>query len=242
MYSITRCLAAVLLVARIDAQGFSAAANSLEISTQPTHITCATFKDDFDSFSASTWSCEYTCPVIEGGKARFRLRSGVPPDSEGSWSKARYKAERFTSGNFTVSFSLTARPTEQPVWWGVALWDNGPASDGSEFNEINFGYTTDQSFSNTQLWFESARRGNAKPVKIDTGVDLYDEEYHTATLEYDADHVAFFFDGEKLGEITDQSFIPTNPMDLILGPRLVSDGEPLTEGFTQSIDWVEISS
>lgn len=241
MYSIVRCLTAVLLMAGLDAPGLLAtAANSLGSSTQSSHVARATFRDDFNSFSTSTWSCEYTCPVIEGGKARFRLRSGALPDSAGSWSKARYKAQRFTSGKFTVSFSLTARPREQPVWWGVALWDNGPADD--EFNEINFGYTTNQSFNNTQLYFESAQNGNAKSVKIDVGVDLYSEEYHTATLEYDADHVAFFFDGKKLGEITDRRVIPTDPMDLLLGPRLVTGGKPLTKGFTQSIDWVEISS
>ncbi|KAK7754294.1 hypothetical protein SLS62_003587 [Diatrype stigma] len=238
MYSIAHCLNAVILMASLYVPGLLAAAHSLDSSTRTSHVTRATFRDDFDAFSTNAWSCEYTCPVVEGGKARFRLRSGVPPDSPGSWSKARYKAQRFTSGNFTVSFSLTARPTEQPVWWGVALWDDGP----NDFSEINFGYTTDQSFSDTQLYFESARRGNARSVAVDVGVDLYSEEYHTATLEYDADHVAFFFDGEKVGEITDRSFIPTDPMDLLLGPRLVTGGEPLTEGFTQSIDWVEILS
>jgi hypothetical protein len=82
-----------------------------------------------------------------------------PQDNEGSWSKARYTPTRFTSGRFTVSFSLTARPGDHPVRWGVALWDDGPAADGSQFNEVNFGCTTDQSYGNTELRFESARSG-----------------------------------------------------------------------------------
>ena len=77
---------------------------------------------------------------------------------------------KVTSGRFTTRFSLTERPA-QKVWWGVALWDDGAAEDGSEFNEINFGYTTDQSFTNTQLRFESARRGNDVSLKIDTEED-----------------------------------------------------------------------
>jgi hypothetical protein len=76
---------------------------------------------------------------------------------------------------------------------------------------------------------------------VDTGVNLYDEQYHEATLEYDSARVALSFDGQLLQKITDQSIIPTDPMDLVLGPRLVTGGEPLTQGFTQSIDWVEIS-
>lgn len=197
------------------------------------------FRDDFSTFDEGTWSCEYTCPTIETGKARFRLQSGVPPDESGSWSKARYTPQQFTSGRFTVRFSLTSRP-EQAVWWGVALWDDGSAEDGSEYNEINFGYTTDQSYTNTQLRFESAKNGKAESLFVETNVDLYDEQYHTATLAYNSETVSFYLDDELLKEITDTSVIPTDPMDLLLGPRLVTGSEALTEGFTESIDWVEI--
>jgi hypothetical protein len=211
--------------------------------THHSHVARADFRDDFDAFdNVNTWRCEYTCPLIETNRARFRLRSGVPPNNVGSWSKARYTPERFTSGRFTVSFSLTERPRDHPVWWGVALWDDGPAEDGSQFNEINFGYTTDQSYTDTELRFESAKRGEYVSLRVNTGVDLYDGEYHEATLEYDATRVAFYFDGRLLEEITDQAVIPTDPMDFILGPRLVTGGSPLTAGFTESIDWVEISS
>ena len=201
------------------------------------------FRDDFTTFDRDVWSCEYTCPVIEGEKARFRLRSGLEPDQEGTWSKASYSDQTFTSGRFSVSFALTARP-EGKVWWGVALWDDSRGDD--EFNEINFGYTVDGSFSNSELLFESANRGVVPPLqenRIDTGVDLYDEQYHTATLEYDSEHVSFFFDGELMKTITDKQYIPTDPMKFILGPRIVKDGGgPLESGFTQSIDWVEISA
>ncbi|KAI0486984.1 hypothetical protein F4859DRAFT_527140 [Xylaria cf. heliscus] len=208
-------------------------------SASTAHVARASFRDDFSDFNKDIWSCEYTCPTIENGRARFHLSSGIEPDNEGSWSKARYKPARFTSGRFTVRFSLTARPA-QKVWWGVALWDDGPAEDGSQFNEINFGYTVDGHLTDSQLLFESTRYGEGQSIPIDTGVDLYDEEYHNATLEYDLERVAFYFDGKLLHEITDTAAIPTDPMDLVLGPRLVTGSEPLTEFFLQSIDWVEI--
>ncbi|MCE0539844.1 glycoside hydrolase family 16 protein [Kineosporia rhizophila] len=206
----------------------------------------ADFRDDFTTFDRSVWSCEYDCPVIEGEKARFRLKSGIKPDQYGSWSKAKYKKEKFTSGEFTVRFSLTDRPKKlvddkKGVWWGVALWDNGPVAGMKEFNEINFGYTTNQSFTNTQLLFESAKRGRATSIRVDTGVNLYDEQYHEATLEYDKNAVKFYLDGKLLETITDKQYIPTDPMSLILGPRLVTGSQPLAKGFTESIDWVTIS-
>ncbi|KAM0551347.1 hypothetical protein ACHAPJ_008455 [Fusarium lateritium] len=219
----------------------SAALLMAGVSAQPTdsghtHVERAVFRDEFTTFDEKVWSCEYTCPVIEGEKARFRLRSGIAPNNEGSWSKARYTPKRFTSGRFTVSFSLTAKPDE-PVWWGVALWDD---TGDNGFNEINFGYTTDgKNLGKTELLFESAKDGNDISIPVDTGVDLYDETWHEATLEYDADRVAFYFDGKLLKEVTDKQYIPTAPMDFLLGPRLVR-GEPMAKGFTQSIDWVEI--
>lgn len=120
-----------------------------------------------------------------------------------------------------MRFNLSHRP-EGAVWWGIALWDNGPTSDKKSFNEINFGYTTNQYLSNTQLLFESAKLGKALSLPIDTGVELYDGQYHEASLEYDADHVSLFFDGRLLRTITDKTFIPTDPMDFIIGPRLVN--------------------
>jgi hypothetical protein len=198
------------------------------------------FADAFDTFDTSTWSCEYTCPGIVDGKAVFALQASVPPDQEGSWSKIRYKPQRFTSGKFTVRFALSARPA-QAVWWGVALWDDGPKDDLSEFNEINFGYTTDESFPNTQLRFESAKRGNAVSRKVDVGADLYDGNYHSAALEYDATHVALYFDGKLLDTITDTSVIPTDPVDYIIGPRLVTGSDSLEATFSESVDSTELS-
>lgn len=145
----------------------------------------AGFRDEFNAFDKSIWSCEYDCPTATGGQAKFNLKAGVAPDNYGSWSKARYKPKKFTEGKFTVRFSLTERPQKlvddkKGVWWGVALWDNGTKADMSEFNEINFGYTTNQSYTNTQLRFESAKRGKAVSLKVDTGVDLYDGKFHDA--------------------------------------------------------------
>jgi beta-glucanase (GH16 family) len=198
-----------------------------------------TFTDPFDTFGASIWSCEYHCPTATGGAARFTLAAGAAPDTNGSWSKIRYKPRRFTSGRFTVRFSLTARPKEA-VWWGVALWDDGPAADGSQFNEINFGYTTDESQPSTGLRFESSKHGKGVSLKVDTGVDLYDGQFHVGVLEYDATHVSFYFDGKLLQTITDTSVIPTDPMDFLIGPRLVTGAPSLPADFTESADSTEI--
>jgi hypothetical protein len=198
------------------------------------------FSDSFDTFQSAIWSCEYSCPTATNGTARFTLHAGAAPDTMNSWSKIRYKPRRFTEGRFTVRFSLTARPT-QAVWWGVALWDDGPTADQSQFNEINFGYTTDESFPNTQLRFESTKRGHGVSLKVDTGVDLYDGTMHTGVLEYDATHVSFFFDGKLLQTITDTTVIPTDPMDFIIGPRLVTGAPALTADFVESADSAEIA-
>ena len=199
----------------------------------------ATFTDPFDTFDNARWSCEYTCPTIAGGAARYTLKAGVAPNNVGSWTKTSYTPRRFTSGTFTVRFALSARPA-QSVWWGVALWDDGPSANESEYNEINFGYTTNQSFTNSQLYFESAKRGHVAAVKVDTGVNLYDGSYHTAQLKYDSTRVSFYFDGTLMATITDPSVIPTDPMHLILGTRLVTGGSPLVTDFTETIDWVQI--
>lgn len=197
------------------------------------------FSDDFNGFNANTWSCEYSCPTVFGGIANFQLRAGVAPNNEGSWSKIRYGAKRFTSGSFKVRFALSARPN-RAVWWGMALWDDGPSADGSRFNEINFGYTTNQSFTSSQLYFESAKLGKSVSIKIDTKVDLYDGKYHDAELEYDRNHVSLYFDGVLMHTINDTSVIPTDPMDLIIGPRLVSGSAALTQDFTQYVDSAKI--
>ena len=202
----------------------------------PTNV----FVDPFDSFQTSIWSCEYSCPQAANGTARFTLKAGAAPDTTNSWSKIRYKPRRFTTGRFTVRFALTARPP-QAVWWGVALWDDGPAADGSQFNEINVGYTTDESFTNTELRFESSKRGKGVSLKVDTGVDLYDGQLHTGTLEYDATHVSFLFDGKLLQTITDTSVIPTDPVDFIIGPRLVTGSPALAADFVEIADSTDIS-
>lgn len=71
-----------------------------------------------------------------------------------------------------------------------------------------------QSFTNTQMLFESAKSGHGRSEKVDTGVNLYDETYHHATFQYSSNHVSPFFDGKLLRTITDQSIIPTVAMDL----------------------------
>ncbi|RYP26244.1 hypothetical protein DL768_011809 [Monosporascus sp. mg162] len=116
----------------------------------------------FQHINTDIWGYEYAGPAIETGKARFRLRSGVQPDNKGFPVEGQLQAHTSYLRPITLSFSLTAA---QSSWsgLGVALWDDRPASDGSQFNEICFGYTTDQTFTKTQLWVESSRHGEQSP-------------------------------------------------------------------------------
>jgi hypothetical protein len=190
--------------------------------------------EEFDVLDPSLWRCEYSCPSVSEGVATFSLLPDVQPNQAGSWSKIRYTPRRFTSGSFTVRFALGERPT-QSVWWGMALWDRGPSTDQSEYSEINFGYTTDGSFTNTQMDLFSARLGKTLSLKVDTGKDLYDGSFHTGTLVYDATRVELYVDGELLETITDPSVIPSDPLDLTIGSRLVS--EPvLTSPFEHQVE------
>jgi hypothetical protein len=192
-----------------------------------------TFTDLFSTFDTSTWSCEYSCPTVSGGKATFALLPGIAPNNNGSWSKARFRPQRFTCGRFIARFALTARPV-QPVWWGIALWDNGPKPDQSQFNEINFGITTSESSGNTKMRFESTKLGNGVSIIVDTGVDLYDGSAHVGELAYDSTRVELYFDGRLLQTITDTRVIPTDPMDFLLGTRLVTSPN-LTSEFDEII-------
>jgi hypothetical protein len=178
------------------------------------------YRDDFNSFDSAVWSCEYSCPTASGGLAKFALLPGIAPNNNGSWSKARFKPTRFTSGKFTAKFALSKRPS-QPVWWGIALWDDGPSPDGSQASEINFGITTSESATNSQMRFESMKAGKDTSLVVETGVDLYDGSFHIGQLVYDATRVELYFDGKLLSTITDTNVIPTAPMDYLLGTRLV---------------------
>jgi hypothetical protein len=114
----------------------------LEATRDATSTTAPTpFVDEFDTLDTTVWGCEYTCPSVKGAKATFSLERGVTPEIEGSWSKIHYTPRRSTSGTFKVRFALGPRPTE-PVWWGIALYDEGPSPDQSEYGEIYFGYRT----------------------------------------------------------------------------------------------------
>jgi beta-glucanase (GH16 family) len=196
------------------------------------------FTDPFDTFDTTVWRCEYSCPTAANGIATFALLPGIAPNNDGSWSKARYTPRRFTCGRFSARFALGKRPS-QPVWWGIALWDDGPNPDQSQFNEINFGITTSESATDTQMRFESTKLGHGVSLHVDTGVNLYDGSYHTGELAYDASRVELYFDGRLLQTITDTSVIPTDPMDFLLGTRLVTT-PALTSEFDERVDSTDI--
>lgn len=207
-------------------------------ATRPSAAQENRFSEPFDTLDPNNWGCEYSCPTVSESRATFTILPGVAPRNEGSWSKIHYKPQRFTAGSFAVRFALGPRPGE-PLWWGVALYDEGPELDESEYSEIYFGYRTDGSLSDTQMLLESARFGNATAIEIDTGVDLYDGTFHTGRLVYDSTHIALYLDGELLQTITDTAFIPTAPMSLVLGTRLVE--EPvLSDRFDEIIDHCDI--
>ncbi|WP_155893529.1 hypothetical protein [Cystobacter fuscus] len=35
------------------------------------------FVDTFDQFNSSIWSCEYSCPTVSGGTAKFHVKKGI---------------------------------------------------------------------------------------------------------------------------------------------------------------------
>lgn len=197
------------------------------------------FRDDFNTLDTSIWSFEITKPTVSNGILKFTLLPGVAPNRVNSWSKILYKPRKFTTGTFTVRYALNHRPA-QAVWWGIALWDDGPAANEKQFNEINFGYTTDESFKNSQLYVESAKRGNDVGVKVDDGVDLYNGTYHIAKLVVSPTRVEYWFDGVLKSTITDPAKIPTDPMDFLIGPRLANSPN-LTSEFDMYVDYVEIT-
>lgn len=197
------------------------------------------FFESFDTWNEAAWTCEYTCPTVSNGIASFNLRPGVTPRREGSWSKIVYRIRRFVAGSFTVRFALSERPREA-VWWGVALWNTGPNPDQSEASEINFGITTSESAKDTEIRFESMKQGCSVTHTVDTGIDLYDGSFHVARLVYDATHVAFYFDGDLLDEITDADAIAAAPMYFLVGPRLVRS-PALTSPFVESVDYLKVA-
>jgi hypothetical protein len=198
----------------------------------------ASFVEEFDSLDGSRWSCEGGCPKVSEGVATFSLEPGVAQGQSASWSKLQYRARRFTSGRFTVRFALGEQPREQ-VWWGLALWDAGPLADETQYSEINAGFTTSDTPAPTQLDFVSARLGKKVALRVDAGKNLYDGSFHTATLEYDAAHVALYLDGTLLETISDETVIPDGPLDLMVGTRLVTT-PALTSGFDMQIDRCDI--
>jgi hypothetical protein len=220
----------------------SSASDSGSDEAATTSAGCApgtnSYADSFAAFDTSTWSCEFSCPTVAAGTATFALLPNIAPNNNGSWSKARFLPHRFTCGKFEATFALTSRPS-QPVWWGIALWDDGPLPDMSQFNEINFGITTDESASNTQMRFESTKLGNGVSLVVDTGVDLYDGSVHVGQLAYDATRVELYFDGRLLQTITDTTVIPTGPMDFLLGTRLVTT-PTLTSEFDEKVSHTKL--
>jgi hypothetical protein len=195
------------------------------------------FTENFDSFDPSLWTCEGSCPDATGGSASFSLSPGVEPNNDESWSKIEFTPRAFTSGSFSVRFALSPRPA-QTVFWGVALWNEGPLADQSQYSEINFGATTDVA-DNAHLDFVSARQGQKTSRSIDTGKDLYDGSFHTGTLVYTAGSVELYLDGQLLETINDAQFVATEPLALIIGTRLV-DAPVLSSPFEMKVERTDI--
>lgn len=223
---------ALLLAALCGACGnVSVDATTLAPATHP-------FTDPFDVLDPTAWACEFGCPTVESGVATFTLSAGAEPSTNASWSKLRYLPRQFTAGSFTVRFALDSRPKE-PVFWGVALYTDGPRADQSESSGVYFGYRTDGSLSDSQLLLETTQLGRDRAIPIDTGGTLYDGTYHTGKLVYDATHIDLYFDDELVQSITDRTVIPTAPLDFYLGTRLVTT-PVLASNFDVRIDSCKI--
>lgn len=190
-----------------------------------------TFVDDFVTLDTNVWRCEFSCANVKNGFANFILKPGYSPNDPNTWSKLVYK-NQLNNGRYTMRFSV--KPNSRSVWWGLALWKEYP--DGT-YDEINFGaYDRD----NNMIDLESTKAGIGRSVSVDTGIDLYDGNFHTVSLDVRPNKVSMIFDGAEIASITDTNVIPTSQMDFLVGSRLV-DNTPLTTESDMIIDYVTIS-
>lgn len=191
--------------------------------------------DSFDSLNTALWGCEYSCPNVSNGYARFTLQAGSL-NTNATWSKLSFKNKSFSYGKYSMKFRYSRRPLEAEVWAGWALY----TETSSLINEVNFGIETacKQRCNDQTLIFESYKNSINKEVIVSTGVNIVDNSWHTVEILYTPTKITLTFDGEKLDSIIDQNNIPAVPMKLIPGARVVSG--TLSSTFYMDIDSIFI--
>jgi beta-glucanase (GH16 family) len=184
----------------------------------PTHAAPPSFADSFDRLDATRWGCEYACPTVADGMARFTVGPGSL-NSEATWNKLTHKDAAFGYGTYTMRFRFSRRPLETEVWAGWALFSNA----GGKVNEINFGIETACKVrcSDQTLILESYKDGVNQEVIVPLGVSIVDGTWHTVQLDYGPTGIALRFGGKQVAAITDASKIPVVPMKFIPGARVI---------------------
>jgi hypothetical protein len=193
--------------------------------------------DSFDQLNSAMWGCEYACPTVSDGYARFTLDPGEV-NTNTTWSKLFYKNKEFGHGTYAMKFRYNRRPLECEVWAGWALYAE---TDAGLVNEINFGIETacKSRCTDSTLIMESYRNSKNNEVVVPVGVSLFDGVWHTVELIYSADSIAMNFDGRHVASITDETTFPATTMELIPGARVVSG--TLDSRFYLDVDSISFS-
>ena len=191
----------------------------LSLSISLTKSNAASITDNFDTLNTSIWGCEYACPTISNGYARFNIEPGTL-NTNTTWNKLSHKNKAFGYGTYAMKFRFNRRPIETEVWAGWALYSE---TSTGQINEINFGVETAclSRCSDKSIITESYKNSSNIEIVITRGVSLFDGTWHTAELTYSAAKIVLKLDGDSVASITDSNKIPTVTMALIPGARVV---------------------
>lgn len=201
-------------------------------------IKCATtITDNFDSLNTTIWGCEYACPTLSEGFARFNLNPG-PLNTDTTWSKLSSKNKMLSYGTYSMKFRFNRRPIETETWAGWALYSATPSG---LVNEINFGIETAclSRCSDKSIINESYKNSSHFEIVITTDASLFNGAWHVAELTYMTTSITLKLDGKPVSSIIDSTKIPTVPMALIPGARVVTG--KLNAPFYMDVDSLSFS-
>lgn len=220
----------------MNAKNTATLALLLSFMSVPVIEAATVITDNFNSLNTTMWGCEFSCPAVSDGFARFNLDPGAV-NTNTTWSKLSYKNRTFSYGTYSMTFKYNRRPLEAETWAGWALY----SETSGLVNEINFGIETacKQRCNDQTLILESYKNSVNNEVIVPVGVSLFDGTWHTAELTYTASRITLNFDGKQVASITDLNTIPSATMALIPGARVVSG--TLTSRFSMDIDSISIS-
>lgn len=209
--------------------------------------------DEFINGNYQTnWGCEYGCPypssTTKTDLVEFRLKAGASLNTNNSWSKLYLKNyyNRMSYGIYSARFMVNRVPYESEIWYGMALWEKGPAP----YNEVMIGYYTkdigggvhderidmycqkDSNFDN-YVWKTSDNSAYKMSRLVNT--------WHELKFIYNSTHIEFYFDGVYINNIINTAKIPTKPMTLTIGAR-VAKYPLLSKDFIAKCDYARINA